>query len=131
MTRETFTLRHLERPWTENAERRLHYMQRAQLVKSWRKAFCLLALEAKLPKLLTNVEIVVTPYLANRRGIQDAGAAFPAAKAAIDGLVDAHVLADDNPTIVKFVGFWAPIIGQGNALELRVSADVQDDEKAS
>ena len=128
MKRITVELRHQDRPWTINAERRLHPMQRHVLVKRWREAFCLLALEAKLPRDLSNVSITVTPYLENRRGIQDVGAAFPAAKAAIDGLVDARVMEDDNPSILQYLGFNAPIFGQGNALVLEVTGDVANED---
>lgn len=114
-------IRHDDRPWTANAERRLHPMQRHVLVKKWREAFFLLAIEQHLPHYLTDVKVIVTPYLESRRGTQDVGAAFPAAKAAVDGLVDAKVMEDDNPRILTFLGFNAPIFGQGNGLELEIS----------
>lgn len=103
-------------------------MERHVLVKKWREAFRILALEQKIPHYLSEVEVVVTPYLADRRGVQDVGAAFPAAKASIDGLVDAKVMEDDDPTILTFLGFRAPIFGQGNALELEISGRVPNDE---
>lgn len=125
VSRTTFELRYEDRPWTVNAERRLHPMQRHVLVKRWREAFYLLALEAHAPRGLIEVSIIATPYLENRRGIQDVGAAFPAAKAAVDGLVDAGVMDDDDPSIMKFLGFRVPVFGQGNALELQVTGEVR------
>lgn len=115
-----FTLRYDSRPWTLNGERKLHPKQRAKLVREWREAFWLLAHEAHVPRHLTDVAVIATPFLSNRRGMQDVGAAFPAAKAAIDGLVDAGVLVDDDPRYLKYLGFHAPVIGRGDGLELTV-----------
>lgn len=124
----SFELRHDDRPWTANAERRLHPMQRHVLVKRWREAFRILAAEARIPSGITDVQVIVTPYLENRRGVQDVGAAFPAAKAAIDGLVDARVMEDDDPSILTYLAFNAPIFGQGNGLVLEVTGFLQDAE---
>lgn len=115
-----YILRYNVRPWTVNHERTLHHQQRAKLVKEWREAFFWLAKEQKIPR-LAEVRFVVTPYLKDRR-MQDVGACLPAAKAAIDGLVDAGVLEDDNPKFVKFLGFNCPVVGQGNGLELLVES---------
>jgi hypothetical protein len=115
-----WSLRYPERPWTANTERRWHHHQRAQAVRRWRSAFTILAKEATVPQLLA-VEIAVTPFLASRRGLQDVAGCFPAAKAAIDGLVDAGVIPDDSPAHLLSLTFQAPIVGQGDALELVVS----------
>ncbi len=119
-TLTTWRLRFDERPWTANAQRSWHHHQRARTVRRWRQAFALQAREAKLPH-LDVVEITATPYLATRRSQQDVGACFPAAKAAIDGLVDAHVIPDDTPDHVITLTFRAPVVGQGDGLELVVS----------
>ncbi len=121
---DVVTLRFDERPWTSNTERRWHHYQRAGAVRRWRAAFALLAREAHMPS-LGAVEVTVTPYLANRRGLQDVAGCFPAAKAAIDGLVDAGVLPDDTPEHLRSLTFRAPVIGQGDALELVVSEALQ------
>ncbi len=113
-------LRFDERPWTSNTERRWHHYQRADAVRRWRAAFALLAREAHMPPLET-VEVTATPYLANRRGLQDVAGCHPSAKAAIDGLVDAGVLVNDTPEHLRSITFVAPVIGQGDALELVVS----------
>lgn len=117
---DTWVLRFDERPWTTNAERRWHHHQRAVAVRRWRSSFALLAREAHLPR-LDAIEVTVTPYLANRRGLQDVGGCLPAAKAAIDGLVDARVLADDTPDHLVSLTFKTPVIGEGDALELRIT----------
>lgn len=69
--------------------------------------------------------IVVTPYLA-RGPRQDIGACFPAAKAAIDGLVDAGCWPDDTPDWVTRLEFRPPVMGQGDGLELRLEPDVTE-----
>jgi crossover junction endodeoxyribonuclease RusA len=112
-------LRFDERPFTANQERRWHHHRRAEAVRRWREAFALLARQAAVPS-LTAVEVTVTPHLTSRRGLQDVGGCFPAAKAAIDGLVDAGVLADDGPDHLHALTFLAPVIGQGDALVLAV-----------
>ena len=63
--------------------------------------------------------IIVTPYL-QRRPTQDVGACAPAAKAAIDGLVDAGLWPDDTPTHVVEIVYRTPVIGEGNALQIDV-----------
>ena len=114
----SWTLEYEERPWTLNKERTLHHMARAKLVKEWRHAFCEAAISAQLP-LLEMVEIVAQPYVLNARYAQDTGNCFPAVKAAVDGLVDAGVLIDDNAKIVVKLTFLAPIYGR-DALAITV-----------
>lgn len=114
------TLRFDERPWTSNTERRWHHHQRAEAVRRWRAAFALLAREARLGH-LDVVHVTVTPFLASRRGMQDVAGCFPAAKAAIDGLVDAGVLDDDTPEHLRSLMFLGPVTGHGDALELVVT----------
>lgn len=115
-----WSLRFDERPWTSNTQRRWHHHRRADAVRRWRQAFALLAREQRIP-LLDAIEITATPYLANRRGQQDVGGCYPAAKAAIDGLADAGVVPDDGPDHVRSLTFTAPVFGQGDALVLIVT----------
>jgi hypothetical protein len=74
---------HGERPWTTNAERKWHHMQRAAKVKDTREAFGWMA-------------------------------------KAIDGLVDAGVLPDDDPTFVRSLTFHPPEIGGLDGLRLEI-----------
>jgi len=115
----SWTIRYDERPWTLNKERTLHHMARAKLVKEWRNAFCEAAQNAMMPH-MTKVEIVAQPYVLNGRYAQDTGNCFPAVKAAVDGLVDAGVLIDDNANIVVKLTFLAPIQGS-DGLEISIS----------
>ena len=114
-----YTLTHEERPdFTLNKERTVHHMKRAKIVKEWRAAFCDLAQEAMLPR-LEAIEVVAQPHVLNARYRQDVAACFPVVKAAIDGLVDAGVLIDDNAKVVLKLTFLAPKFGR-DALELTV-----------
>jgi hypothetical protein len=114
----SFSLEYDVRPWTTNAERAGNRWERAKKTKEWREAFCFLALQARPPR-LDWCEITIEPWLKNRSGMQDTGSCHPAAKAAIDGLVDAGVLTDDTPDIVRKLTFVAPQIGR-NGLVLLV-----------
>jgi hypothetical protein len=115
----SWTLEYPERPWTLNKERTLHHMQRAKLVKEWRQAFCELAQEFMVPH-LEQIEVVAQPYVLNARYRQDVGNCFPAVKAAVDGLVDAGVLLDDNANVVLKLTFLVPKFGK-DALEITIS----------
>lgn len=80
-----------------NANQRLHHLQKARLVRALREAAFLAARAANAPTLQrAHVFYTVHPDTARRR--RDPGNWAPAAKAAIDGLVDAGVLPDDNST---------------------------------
>ena len=94
-----------EKPWTVNAERTWHFQKRATAVRECRERFTWLALEQRIPR-LERVNISVVPLAIDRRGIQDVAACLPAAKAAIDGIVDANVLEDDGPQWVRSISFF-------------------------
>jgi Holliday junction resolvase RusA-like endonuclease len=113
-----------QRPWTTNQERKKgsHY-QRSAVTKWWREAFRDAALEAEIPH-FESIRIEVTPILPDRR-IQDTGACFPTAKAAIDGLVDAGVIDDDAPQYVPTITFHAPVICKQGGLEILIIPEVQ------
>lgn len=111
MTLSTFTLEYPHRPWTTNAERSGNRWERAKLTKEWRQAFCALASQLR-PEPLAWCDVEVELWHATRRGVQDTGACHPAVKAAIDGIVDAGVLEDDTPDIVRSIRFHAPKIGR-------------------
>lgn len=86
---------HWERPWTANAERRWHHHKRASMVRSWREAFFWLSKHGKVPR-LDRATVVAQPLARTRRSLPDVGACYPAVKAAVDGIVDAGVLEDDD-----------------------------------
>jgi hypothetical protein len=118
---ESFVLRYEKRPWTLNVERQNNRWQRAKLVAEWRAEFARLATDRQLPA-LPAVHITAIPHLRNRASMPDTGACIGAAKAAIDGLVDAGVLAEDGPKVVLSLLFVAPEVTGIDALELEVRA---------
>ena len=109
-----------QKPMTENEHRTLHYRQRAVFDRTWREAFALLALEAKLPRGLAAVTIDVTHERPNLASMPDVAACAPSAKAAIDGLVDYGLIEDDGPGWLTAVTFRVAVTGQ-HALTLRIN----------
>jgi hypothetical protein len=95
-----------QRPWTTNGERAGNRWQRAELVKTWRSAFHILAKSEQMPE-MEWISVTVEPHQKGGR-LQDVGACNPAVKAAIDGIVDAGVLPDDSPKYMKSLIFLTP-----------------------
>lgn len=80
-----------------NANDRMHPLKRSPYIKAIRQAAWAMARHHKLPALRhAHVFYVIHPDTTTRR--RDPGNWSPSAKAAIDGLVDAGVLPDDNHT---------------------------------
>lgn len=80
-----------------NSNQRLHRMQTAQLTKAWRQA----AREAADGVSELTPPVTITAYVWKRRGGRyDPGNLYPTAKACVDGLVDAGLIADDDHTRV-------------------------------
>jgi hypothetical protein len=65
------------------------------MVRAWREAFYWLSKQGRVPT-LDCATVVAQPLVRNRRSLPDVGACYPAVKAAVDGIVDAGVLADDD-----------------------------------
>lgn len=100
-----FTFTHYARPWSLNAERTFSRHKRAQLVAEWRGAFKMIGLCPPGPMpLLDRVHIVITP-LHKGGNRMDVANCLPAAKAAIDGLVDAGMCLDDTDAHVVMITF--------------------------
>lgn len=97
---------------TVNRVATLHRQAWATHTREVRGMWHLLALEAKVPP-LDRARVVVTPLHANNRSPQDVAACAPEAKAAIDGLVDAGVLADDTARHLLAVTFCPPRVEPG------------------
>ncbi len=117
----TWTLTHYDRPWTSNAQRQMNHYRQAELVKEWRHAFATLAREAKVPA-LGAIRITAQSHLVGRRS-RDWLAEAPAIKAAVDGLVDAGVIPDDDPTHMLGGTILAPVLkAERNALVLVVES---------
>lgn len=121
MKSERWEVIHYDRPFTQNSVYgKGNYHTRAAAVKQWREAFAWLAKKAHIPSMQKCI-VTCMPHLKDRRA-QDTGACFPAAKAAIDGLVDAGVLPDDGPEHVVELRFFRPELKSplGDALVVEV-----------
>lgn len=117
-----------QRPWTVNSARNWHYHKLAKFVKEWREGFCILAQEAGVPSLHA-IRIEIIPILADRR-TQDTAACCLAAKAAIDGIVDAGVVPDDRREFLKSIKFYPPVVEKGrNAMIVRVMEVLPSEEE--
>lgn len=66
------------------------------------------------------VRIEATPLHKDGRSPQDIGACAPHVKAAIDGLVDAGLIPDDNPKHLTLLTFDPPRVCGIDGLELRI-----------
>jgi hypothetical protein len=109
---------HEQRPLPANAYRTLHFRARATYDREWRNTFGWLARQQRIPRL--DAAIVTVVQVCKHHSLPDVGACFQTAKAAIDGLIDVHVLPDDDPAHLKFLGFVAPIRGDRDRLTLVV-----------
>lgn len=122
----TATLRHWElrcvelgRPVTMNAHRTMHPHKRADVDRTWRSTFAWLAKEQRIPH-LNRIRVVVLPLHADHRSPQDVAACAPAAKAAVDGIVDAGVIVDDDHAHLVAVTFLPPLVDGSDGLVIRV-----------
>ncbi|MER0443111.1 hypothetical protein ABR738_00720 [Streptomyces sp. Edi4] len=90
---------HLELPTgltLMTSNERLHHLQRSDRTRALRQAARIAAQVARIPHL---ERAYVTCYLrAKDRRRRDPGNWYPSAKAVLDGIVDAGVLADDDAT---------------------------------
>lgn len=80
-----------------NANQRLHHHARAKLTRAWRTATAATIDRGWFPDHYRHAHITVAiRFPTNHR--RDVGNYYPTAKAIVDGLVDAGVLADDSDT---------------------------------
>lgn len=97
------------KPWTTNEERKSrHWANRARRTRAWRESFAWRAKPHRAAHgTLSTATITVQPHQSRGR-LADTAAHNPAAKAAIDGIVDAGLLPDDGPTHLTAITFLAP-----------------------
>lgn len=119
-TGRNWTLRHDARPPTHNAARRRHWTTDNAATAEWRDAYAWLARAERIPR-LSAVEITARPHVRDRRSLPDVAACYPAVKAAVDGLVLAGVLDDDDPSHHRRLIFDAPLVSGFDALELIIT----------
>jgi len=111
---------HPVRPWTVNAEAKMTPGALDEIVAEWRHAFAMLARVARLPR-LELVTVTALPVLSatGSRRRPGAGACHGAVDAAIDGLVDAGVIA--GPECVIALHLLEAAIGDQGRLVLTVT----------
>ena len=102
--------------WLRSNDRR-HRMAEADITKKWRTTTAWLARQARLPHIDVPVRITAVIHRADRRRA-DAPNSWPSVKAAIDGLVDAGVLTDDDDKHVLSTTFEPGEIVHGSQLTL-------------
>lgn len=123
---------HLARAWTLNKERSSHPFVHRKYTAAWRKAFADLAeADVAAGNRITLALVIVRPEC-DRPPLPDTAACVGAVKAAIDGLVDAGLLPEDGPKVVRRVIFEAPRRTGRDALtvsvrQLRPSELLDDD----
>ncbi len=94
------------RPISLNASYGHNRFERTAHVIEWRNAFWLLAKEAKIPP-LDAIEVIVHCGMSGR--LQDIGNSYVSAKAGVDGLVQARVIADDTGVHLRLLSFTPPV----------------------
>lgn len=104
-----FILSYPKRPVTTNAERAGNRWVRAGTTKEWREAFAWLARKERIPRMRW-INVTAQPFQKSGR-LQDTAACNPSVKAAIDGLVDAGVVPDDNGDYVRQITFLPCVRG--------------------
>lgn len=103
------TFNHCGPTLTLNGARATHWSVSQKIIRQWREDFGWLGKTTR--KVISErVGIEVRPTNRLGGGIGDAAAHALCAKAAVDGLVDAGVLRDDNRAYVAWVRFHAPRI---------------------
>lgn len=96
------------RPPTINAERSKHWRDHRRSTQRIREDVKIQLLSKRKEwKRMDHVRVDAYPIYAKGQ-LPDTGACMPAVKAAIDGAVDAGLLADDTPDIVVHISFWRP-----------------------
>lgn len=108
-----------ERPLTTNRVANLHRRTWAKHTAEIRGRWHLLGLEAGVVR-LEACTVTVVPLHRNGSSPQDVAACAPEAKAAVDGLVDAGLVVDDDARHITRITFEPPRICGVNGLELTI-----------
>lgn len=110
---------------TANAQRRAHFHVQAEIVRQWRWATRVLAMDGQVPAFAT-VEVDAYPLQGPGAKLADAGAHAPVVKACVDGLVDAGVIADDSPTYVYAIRHHAPSRAKVDGMRLELAGTLAE-----
>ena len=94
------------------------------MVRDARARWAWHALAARVPR-LDRIRVEAQPMSKDRRWRPDVAACYPSVKAAIDGLVDARVIPDDDDRHVLNLTFLPVDIGEANGLRITI-VDLSD-----
>ena len=114
----------LGRPFSVNASLRENWRATHAKTKQWREHSYYLwkkALTGEQEGLWPAsrpARVIVTPVYKKRNHIQDVAGCALAAKAVVDGAVDAGVLTDDNPQYLSEIVFRTHRFGRKDGLEI-------------
>lgn len=111
---------------THNAERSLHHMERASIVKLWRKSAKVWAQVTRTPK-FKSVEVSFLIEQAKGK-LADNGAHIPVTKAIVDGLVDARIIKDDTGEYVTRITYLPVIRGEKDQVTVVLEGEERLDE---
>jgi crossover junction endodeoxyribonuclease RusA len=116
-----------QRPMLDNS--RLHWRKKADKVAVYRHLAWYLARNATrcayrrdAPMFTGPVRIIVTGHYGDKRELPDGANLRATAKPMIDGLVDAHIIPDDNPDVVVAETYNATVRSTWTGIELTVEA---------
>lgn len=122
---------HTGRTLTMNSVASQHWSKTSGVVKEWREAFGWQGAQSRIKIRNTRVGIEVTVRSRHVGRAGDAAAHAYLAKGALDGLVDARVLVDDDRSSVAWLRFHAPSSTKGipaGCVNLTLELVLLDDE---
>ena len=108
-------------PLTLNVGRQRGEWARRRELADWREWAAKEA--AGLPCIPGTVSVIVTHLRKTRASLPDVGSPMLAVKAIIDGVVDAGVLPEDGPSVVRRLVFEAPLVVGFHGLRVEVLED--------
>lgn len=118
----SFTLTVPAQLWTVNAAHRMHHHERGRWTRAARELAEAIARSQKVPTFAW-LTVEVAPLQAKGK-LADVAAHVLVAKAVVDGLVDAKVITDDTPDIVRAVTFLPPERAAQDGLRLTLTGDL-------
>lgn len=127
----SLTIERQQMPFTTNVAHQGSAWKRRKETTDWR-TWAATEAAGGFP-LIGPVKVCVVHLRKNRAAMPDTGAPYFAAKAVIDGLVDAGIIPEDGPAVVRGLCFHAPeIVGyHGLRVTVRESTHPTIEERAS
>lgn len=104
---------------TINAIGRKHWTVKANEAKRWRQIIVLMCRQLNICDLnLAKAELILTRYSSSEPDFDNLASSF---KHVIDGLVEARVIIDDKPSVLKQVRFeWEKVSRKDGKIRVRI-----------